>query len=100
MNQALGIWSELWMAYYCHNGYGGNTAEIYAYRLMPYEPKLNQGLPSNENSTIAKEVLYNLMCKFKNETGCDIKVDNYFSITDWFENSGFFNHRVHVTITH
>lgn len=32
---ALGIWSELERCLQGNNGYGGNTAEIYAYILIP-----------------------------------------------------------------
>lgn len=40
MTQALSIWSELEQAYYGDNAYGGDTAEIYAYRLQPADPKM------------------------------------------------------------
>jgi hypothetical protein len=36
--QALSLWSELERAYYQKHGFGTDTAEIYLYRLMPYEP--------------------------------------------------------------
>jgi hypothetical protein len=34
IQQELLVWSELTAAYYGENKYGGDTAEIYAYRLM------------------------------------------------------------------
>jgi len=36
MMQALSIWGELVEARLGENGFGGHTAEIYIYRLMPY----------------------------------------------------------------
>lgn len=38
MTQVLGVWSELEAAFYDKSTYGGNTTEIYAYRLMPQSP--------------------------------------------------------------
>lgn len=38
MRQAFAIWMELIEAYHGTNGYGGNTAEIYAYSLQQCDP--------------------------------------------------------------
>ncbi len=105
MNQALDIWSELWQSYYGENGYGGDTAEIYAYKLMSYSPALNFTAPSfaegNRVSYIkAQHSLYNLIIKFiqYNENKITILIDGK-SPTEWFE-SEIFDHRCHVQIKH
>src|SRR5271168_2332059 len=36
--QALDVYDDLVKAYYGENGYGGNVAEIYCYRLLPRNP--------------------------------------------------------------
>lgn len=101
MNQALGIWDELWQAYYNDNGYGGDTAEIYAYRLMPNIPTLNLKIESlkvetSEAYKIAQSSLYNLLEKFGHENDCIIKV-NGKTLRQWLKTE-FFTHRCHVQI--
>lgn len=103
MNQALDIWSELWQAYYGKNGYGGDVAEIYAYRLMPNIPTLNYQGDTFKNSTAiayrqAQTSLYNLLDKFAEDNDCRIFVDK-MSLLDWMETDGF-NHRCHIQIFH
>ena len=36
--EMMHLWGELVECYHGVNGYGSDTAEIYAYRLMPYSP--------------------------------------------------------------
>jgi len=38
IRQAVSVWSDLERAYMGVNGYGGHTAEIYAYRLQTRNP--------------------------------------------------------------
>lgn len=40
MPQALELWSELEQCYYNDNGYGGDTCEIYIYRVCPRSPSI------------------------------------------------------------
>ncbi len=103
MNQALDIWSELWQAYYGKNGFGGDTAEIYAYRLMPNIPTLDHQGDTFKNSTKiayckAQMSLYNLLDKFERDNDCRIFVDK-MALRDWVETDEF-NHRCHVKIIH
>jgi hypothetical protein len=103
MNQALSIWSELWQAYYSKNGFGGDTAEIYAYRLMPYHPVLDFPNAQCFNSSHieyfneAKHSLVELLYLFQKDANCDIEVDNQL-LGDWTNNGEIFNHRCHVRI--
>lgn len=83
--QALSVWDELVEAYYGENGFGGTTAEVYAYCLLPHSPGLETFLA--HNSTIAQEqqrerareaseglrMLLELFCKQRED--CDVEVD-------------------------
>jgi hypothetical protein len=83
INQALGIWSELEQAYFGQNGFGGDTAEIYAYRLQQYHPGavlMKEGTvlgdqARQEQADIAGKSLYNLIRKFRDDRECSIEVD-------------------------
>jgi len=105
MNQALGIWSELWQAYYGNNGFGGDTAEIYAYRIMPYSPRFKMD-PTDENDKaaglMAAKSLYALLKKFSEDNECKIEIMhgkwNRREIRPWFIEEPFF-HRCHVRVT-
>jgi hypothetical protein len=110
MNQALSIWDDLWQAYYGDNGFGSDTAEIYAYRLMQYNPVvhcfINKEFQDTElyrerNSDVcdrAQKSLIELLKKFKSENDCIIKV-NGKEIDDWIKTE-VFDHRVHVKVIH
>lgn len=43
VNAIVGIWTELDDAYHGRHGFGGSVAEIYAYRLMPRDPRAENG---------------------------------------------------------
>ncbi len=105
MIQALEIWSELWQAYFGKNGFGGDTAEIYAYRLMPDHP----GFEMNEKDKNQRETglqtarsLYSLLKKFSKENQCLIEImktrEEGREIGPWFTQRPFF-HRCHVRVT-
>jgi hypothetical protein len=53
--QALGIYNELVEAYFNKNGYGGNVAEIYAYRLNPSSPTAESAIESFAKTSLAQE---------------------------------------------
>ena len=103
MNQALSIWSELWQAYYGKNGYGGDTAEIYAYRLMPYSPSFNMTgetfQESNDELRInAVNSLVALCNQFAKENDCVIEIDKC-PLDKWVSLIGReFDHRCHVRV--
>lgn len=104
MNQALDIWSDLWQAYFGKNGFGSDTAEIYAYRLMPYTPAVHNFCYETESYlSRKKEVceqaqnsLVALLKKFAAENDCMIEV-NGKTVDDW-AGSEMFDHRCHVKI--
>lgn len=110
MNQVLSIWDELWQAYYGDNAYGSDTAEIYAYRLMPYSPTLmldgnndkfretdTYKKAEREIYTNAKISLISLLSKFEFDNNCRIEV-NGLSIGNWAINEELFDYRCHIKI--
>jgi len=107
LDQALGIWSDLWQAYYGDNGYGGRTAEIYAYRLVGHQPVWCQepcpDAPtpylkeaSWEAGVEAKRNLITLLLAFQEAANCFVDVDGV-SLAEWDDGQPLF-HRCHVTI--
>lgn len=103
MVQALGIWSELEAAYYGKNGFGGTTAEIYAYRLQPCNPLLYSDLElsskkvKGEAAIQAAKTMYQLLHHFNQEhNGCSIYVNGkHFGY--WVARTPF-EHRWHIRI--
>ncbi len=112
MNQALDIWSDLWQAYYGRNGYGGDTAEIYAYRVMAYDPVVAAGTFSKTGfdgtSTfkehadtvyeLAASALVHILTKFEVDAECRVEINGKKPI-QWIGTERF-DHRVHVKVIH
>jgi hypothetical protein len=102
MTQALGVWSELEQAYYGDNGYGGDTAEIYAYRIQSYSPSalipLESGFGAKareEQANQAGKSLYKLIKKFCELRECSIEVES--ADPEILLRDGLF-HRCHVRV--
>ena len=103
IEQAVEIWSELEQAYFKANKYGSDTAEIYAYRLLPHSPAdhVRASIPSFakerlERATAAAESLHALLKKFSEHRESDISVDG--EDFDPRRKLVPFDHRVHVTV--
>ena len=96
MRQALEIWSELEQAYFGKNGYGGDTAEIYAYRVQTRSPlgEAGNGVAMRERALQAGENLISLIRIFMNMRDCEILVDGHGPELL----RGGFDHRVHVKV--
>jgi len=109
IRQAVDVWGELMDAFYDRNGYGGQTAEIYSYRLEQYSP----GVHSTPNKVsdmyvedairIAKDAAFALLglCKlFEEKYNCDIFIHEK-TLSEWErdlnEDKGRFN-RYHVQV--
>jgi len=76
------IWGELVEALCNKNGYGGDTIELYTYRLRPYSHWHDhpRGGPlsdqySREENLEAAQVLYDILRQFKEHYGCVIYID-------------------------
>jgi hypothetical protein len=75
--ELLALWSELEAAYYGENGFGGDTAEIYAYRLQRFHhrPELGDIFKSilDQQKMVAAASMCNVIERFI-ETHPDIDV--------------------------
>ena len=103
MNQALSIWSDLWQAYYGKHGYGGDIAEIYAYRLMPYSPTYNhEGETFKEgNEKIESDAAFamrTIAWKFANDNDCLVTIDGE-DVDIWRYHNPLFSHCCHVKVS-
>jgi len=97
IRQALRAWSELSDAFHGCNGYGGDTAEIYAYTLIPDNPTIRL-MPSGdllqqaqkESGSIAWANLQEIIRLFKERYECRVAIlDVQYP----------FIHRCHVRVT-
>lgn len=104
IDQALDIWAELENAYQGTNGFGGETAEIYAYKLIPFSHAWT--LPESaifkkeftELCQAAAQNLTALLRKFEKVRKVKITVeDDPYDATHDVEP---FGHRVHVRVIH
>ncbi len=111
--QALTVWSEFEHALRGTNGYGGDTAEIYAYSVMPHTPThtaaIEDGGYTSINVDCAKDSwvgaansLLALLRFFVERHGGGDKIEvtiDGVTPEEWLKAPGYFNHRAHVTIT-
>lgn len=105
MRDALSIWSELERAWHRTNGFGTDTAEIYAYRIVRESP--TAALLGNTDSPLGRQAqidyvnevgrnLSALLALFVELRECEIEVDGKpFNPKVGVEP---FGHRVHVTV--
>lgn len=81
IRQALDVWSDLEAAYYGKNKFGGNVAEIYAYRLQQRYPSAESGFgiflqeAQKEQARLAGRNLLALLALFKKAHSCKISID-------------------------
>lgn len=99
--QALGIWTDLMDCYY-GRGWGGDTAEIYAYRLYGHNPRLTINadcqLKREAQAEAGQEAANNLtilLRHFSEEQDCRIQVDGR---TLGNQKVRPFTHRVHIKV--
>ena len=110
IRQAVGIWDELVDAYYGRNGYGGQTAEIYSYRLEQYSPGVHKFsddkiLPMYRDDAKriaieAAQALAGIIKLFLERYDAEITVEN-MKIPIWekkIKQGKFLYHRYHVTV--
>lgn len=101
MTQALSLWCELEDAYNGVNSYGGEEAEIYVSRAMPYSGLwLRDGPIAEENNRElalqANRSLYVLFRLYAEKREVDILVDEQ-PLGEWMVDSRF-RHRWHVKV--
>lgn len=102
MAQALSVWSDLEAAYYGQNGYGGDVAEIYAYRLSsrcPTAETLGGQLGADAKAEQARRAaasLFAILSHFAKEREARVTVDGR-RLGRWLLKYTF-DHRVHVKV--
>lgn len=101
--ELLNLWADLVLAYHGKNGFGGNTAEIYAHRFHVGSPmiELNRSNPLDaiaERNQLAKNSLVELLLMFGEQWNCGIAVDG-MGLDFWSASPDVFDHRVHVEVS-
>lgn len=106
LNQILALWSELEAAFYGKNGYGGDTAEIYIYRLMGDVPNVfgdealaqpgARGDSVREAYDRANASLHAVLAHFAETRDAHIEIDGR-ELGAWVKDERF-THRVHVRV--
>lgn len=102
---ALEVWGDLCDAEHGCHGYGGNVAEIYSYRLSPWNPSAT-GLPADttlgkqaraEVEEIARLALAALCKRFGTTRHVRVRIDG-MPVAKWARVARF-DHRAHVEVT-
>lgn len=101
--QLLGIWEELYDCMLDRNGYGGTVAEIYMFRLMPYNPLLRL---EDRTSEVAKEAyaaanrsLYEVCKLFEEHHEVTVRFEGNHSLEILIDTPDDpFHHRVHIEV--
>lgn len=90
MFQALSVWSELEQAYFGQHRYGGDTAEIYLYRLMEHSPLIGNGYTNSQTREVrrgASRQSANALCQlcriFEAERHCTIEINDTRKLEEW-----------------
>lgn len=105
VEQVLGVWHDLERALEGKNGYGGNVAEIYAYRLLSPGPRHPlSDLPEEDQARIAAANLTNILRQFVDlHEGAEIGIEDgpreFRGIDPRKEDFPPFVHRVHVCVS-
>lgn len=108
LSQALSVWSDLCDAFHGANGFGGNVAEIYAYRLQTRRPAAEGGADAVDSLTTstradqarqAGAALAALLTLFIAERNVHVWIDGapFARVAGALVREGF-DHRVHVRI--
>jgi hypothetical protein len=101
--ELLGLWADLIDAEYGTNGFGGDTAELYAYRFGALGPTWYRMLDTDKDHAWVVEAeressarLYALLALFRDRREVDVEIDGR-AFGDWLKSERF-GHRVHVRV--
>jgi hypothetical protein len=104
ISELLKLWGELTECYHCVHGYGGDTAEIYAYRLKSYSPRAHTHNDEDAKRACAQSAasaLAAICAEFESVNDCRVTINN-MSLSRWLTESrpgGVpFNHRAYVKV--
>lgn len=105
--EAIGVWDDLERAMRGTNGYGGDVAEIYAFRLVPpWLRSPSQGAISEEDqAVVAGRNFTDLLRRFTDlhpgvEIGIETDPREFRVLDPCTESLPPFGHRVHVRVSH
>ena len=113
MDQALDVWTDLMYAHEGKHGYGGDTAEIYMYRVTAHDPTLARADEAFRETTTynnaheasckkSTRALYELLLKFERDLECELWIvlgrGDHKRLGPWFIERAPFTHRVHVKV--
>lgn len=100
VDQLLDIWGELVSAHGGQNRYGGHVAQIYAYRLQRFDPRVVDDYWRKElkyeHAQAAKRSLLAIVRRFESEWDCRCMFDGVWA--DEWERTAVYDHRVHVEV--
>lgn len=102
IRQTVDVWCDLDDAYYGHNRFGGDTAEIYGYRLMQYSPGIQFQAPGVRAYDVARaemaeqaaESLSALLTEFCKIRAVHVEVDGLL----FYGSLPPLDHRCHVRV--
>jgi len=109
MDQALSLWSDLEQAYFGKHGYGGDTAELYLYRFMPFSVAVTRYPPEKiaddgpigtllrNTYDTANRAMHDLLQLFAESRDARIEVEG-LELGGWLRTARY-QHRVHVRVT-
>jgi hypothetical protein len=110
LSKLLDVWHELELCYYNQNGFGDDTAEIYAYRLTDFAPtaylhgekSVTRDEARREAGVEAARNLNFILSEFlKRRPDVEIEVDGFqFHKESLWLLDECIDHRCHVRITH
>jgi len=103
-DQALGVWHDLEQALAGKNGYGGDVAEIYAYRLMPPSFKRSSTVQMEAQAPVVGRNLTRILRHFVElHEGVEIGIEEgrreFRAIDPHTEDHPPFSHRVHLRVS-
>lgn len=104
--QVAQLWADLEDAYHGRASHG-DTAEVYAYRLLPYDPSLAAALTRTrhagdeecirDNAGLARDALVAVGRAFETRRNVKLEIDGYWTLGAYAAAPGF-THRVHVQV--
>ena len=106
IEQAIDVYEELIEALHGTNGFGGDTAEIYVFRLLPNNPGYdsNSSYFEEEKKMVEKKAAeqFHTLCHiFSKKHNVDILIGG-INYNDWISKIRteelMFRHRIHVTV--
>lgn len=100
LDQLLGIWGELVSAYWGQGCYTSHVAELYAYRLLRFDPKILHDAWAKqvraEQALEARRSLVAIVRRFERAWDCRCMLDGVW-VDEW-ERTAFYDHRCHVEV--